>query len=133
MWSRRLLVSSLGLLAMVIMGGECTANWIRVRQPDFLERRVDGYVVYRAERPSGPFRRFATLQLLRVKADNNFEYRWTPREGRAWTNGGTLEPLPGGRAELSMIMLRDPGEPGWFRVTAFNAAGESRPSNPRRF
>ncbi len=132
MWSRRVLVSSLGLLALVAMGAECTVNTIRVRQPDFFERRVDGYVVYRAERPSGPFRRFATLELLRLRADDFFEYRWTPQEGEAWTNWGTLELLPAGRAELSLLVLHKMGESGWFRVTAFNAAGESRPSNPRR-
>ncbi len=130
--SSRALVSGVGLLALVVMGAECTANWIRVRQPDFFAKRVDGYVVYRAERPAGPFERFARLDMLRVEADNSFEYRWTPQEGTAWTNWGRLEPRPGGRAELSLLVLRDRGEPGWFRVTAFNAVGESRPSNPRR-
>jgi hypothetical protein len=89
--------------------------------------RATGYHVYRSETPGGPFTQMADVDVVTGKV------RVAARVANLWSDNQTFYPLanatpvPGTPAHV-FHYVEYPTDRAYFRVAAYNAAGEGPPS-----
>jgi hypothetical protein len=125
--NRFLRQARLALVVLVLPLLACDPSWLTVIIPDFTSKEIEGVWIWRLAGHSGQYQRYALIRfdgVMTAPQGPLLTYSSYSTSGQDSLNAVvTVDPWDADVVVLTLGFER--GAPGVFKVTTFNAAGES--------